>query len=228
MTHSEKEAGVISNNRLQSWVLNHDSSIVFNVLYIGLAVILSIWLGLFWLVAVVFVHALIEFYRQYLLSLRVRFSMVEALWEIKLDIALIIFAFWLGIYLDFIFGIVGLSAGMRATAQVSGRIAQTGTRAAVWQRLIRGVLISLDDVGLAFRAFAGNKSKGDKDSKSNKSDTSVNTGASSWFGTYTLGDKFTIAFGLMFFMLIILTPLLTDKSVEDVLWMVAREMKPFP
>lgn len=50
--------------RIYDWVIRHDDSWLFTVLHIGLAVVLSIWIGLFWLVAVVVVHFAFEIVRQ--------------------------------------------------------------------------------------------------------------------------------------------------------------------
>ena len=217
------------------WVLHHDSKLSFNVLYIGLAVILSIWLGLFWLVAVVAAHGMIELYRQIVLGQPFRLAILEALWEIKLDIGLIIFAFWLDVYLSFIFGIAGLSAGARTAANLGSKAAQTGTRAAIWQRLIRGVFISLDDLGLAFRAFANRKKdKGSKISETTpREDTkevedSEYAGKNSWTGKYSPGDWFSMGFGFIFMLLILLSPVLIDKSYQEVASIILNELKPFP
>lgn len=215
-------------NGFQKWVLDHDSSIVFNILYIGLAVVLSIWLGLFWLVMVVGVHAVIEFYRQYLISSRAGYALLEALWEVKLDIGLIVFAFWLDIYLDFIFGIAGLSAGARVVAQAGGRVAQTGTRVAVWQRVIRGFFITLDDVGLALKALGKRKNKTHSKGSDENAEMPVQDNRLSWKKKYTVGDWLSLTFVGVFFLLILLAPYLTDKSITEVLIIIRDEMRPFP
>ncbi len=216
------------------WVIHHDDSLWFNVFYIGLAVVLSIWLGLFWLVAVVGVHGVFEIYRQHLLGRRPANALLETLWELKLDIGLIIFALWLGVYLDFIFGIAGLSAGARAAANVGSRAAQTGARAAVWQRFIRGFFITLDDVGLALKAMGRRRSKKEKIDEvqeviiqASEDDTAPEQG-SSWSKKYTTGDWLALLFCGIFLLLILLAPLLTDKSGIEVLRMIAEDMKPFP
>ena len=223
------------NNAFVTWVLQHDSKMSFNVLYIGLAVILSIWLGLFWLVAVVATHGMIELYRQILLGKPFWLALPEAIWEIKLDIGLIIFAFWLDVYMGFIFGVAGLSAGARTAANLGSRAAQTGTRAVVWQRLIRGVFISLDDLGLAFRAVANRKK--DKGTEKQEATTVTDTateddseiaGKSSWAGKYSMGDWLSLGFGFTFMMLILLAPVLIDKSHQEVAQIILNELRPFP
>ena len=50
--------------RLRDWVLNHDDSWIFIILYVGLAVVLSLWISLFWLLVVVAGHFVLEWIRQ--------------------------------------------------------------------------------------------------------------------------------------------------------------------
>jgi hypothetical protein len=231
----EKSRESVESNSLSAkskanrWILEHDNSAIFNILYIGLAVVLSVWLGLFWLIAVVGIHALIEFYRQYLIFNKPQLAFNEMLWELKLDFALIIFAFWLAVYLDFIFGIAGLAAGARVAAQAGSRVAQTGTRFAVWQRVIRGFFLSLDDAGMAMRALARKKV--------NISDTAEENDGyligqkkqvrSSWCGRYSKGDWFVILFGTTIVIFILFSPVITGKSLSDVVSIILGELKPF-
>ncbi len=205
------------------WVLRHDSCLYFNILYIGLAVVLSIWLGLFWLVAVVSVHAILEFFRQYFMSRKFGYALLESLWELKLDMGLIIFAFWLSVYLDFIFGMAGLSAGARVVAQTGGRVAQAGTRAAAWQRIIRGVFITLDDVGLAFKALRRKKDKKQQAGYADEAGLKL-----SWVQPYGTGDLFSISFLGVFLVLLFFAPLITGYDYATVWSMISGELKPFP
>jgi hypothetical protein len=216
-------------SKVNRWILEHDNSALFNILYIGLAVVLSVWLGLFWLIAVVGIHALIEFYRQYLIFNEPLLAFNEMLWELKLDFALIFFAFWLAVYLDFIFGIVGLTAGARVAAQAGSRVAQTGTRFAVWQRVIRGFFLSLDDAGMAMRALARKKGNISDIAQENEGHLTeqMQQVRSSWFGRYNKGDWFVILFGATIIILILISPFFTGKSLSDVISIILGELKPF-
>lgn len=223
------------------WIISHDESLWFNVLYIGLALVLSIILGLFWLVAVVALHGVIEFLRQLLIGRSVVAGFAETFWELKLDIALIVFALWLGVYLDVIFGVAGLSAATRATAQAGGRLARTGSSVVVWQRVLRSVLISLDDVGLAMKAIARNKSQNANtrppnsldnntiysSSESDHAGNDIATPRTSWRGKYSKGDWLSLFFGGVFLSLILLTPLFTEMNMADVWKSVMNDLTPF-
>lgn len=214
-------------NPLIRWIIHHDSSTLFNVLYIGLAIILSIWLGLFWLVAVVSVHGLLEILRQYLLSKNGKYALLETLWELKLDIGLIVFAFWLALYLDVLFGMAGLSAGARAVAQTSSRVARAGTRVAIWERIIRGVFITIDDLGLAFKFLAKRRQEAQGTSIVAEAVARKDFSLTSWRGAYTRGDWFSIGFLAFFGLLLVLAPWLTSQGVAQVWQIILMEMRPF-
>ena len=220
------------------WVMRHDDSKVFNVLYIGLALVLSIWLGLFWLALVVGVHWLLEVVKQYARSRRSHFALLEASWELKLDFALVLFALWLGIYMDMIFGMAGLAAGGRMAAHTAGRAAQTGSRMAAWQRSIRAIFLSLDDVGQVAKV-AMRRKKSDATQNGPQKDPKPVLDVledmqphpprhSGWRGTWSGFDWFSVLFGIGFLLLIILAPWLIDKSWTQVWEIIFEEMTPFP
>jgi hypothetical protein len=224
--------------RFKAWVMRHDDSRLFNVLYIGLALVLSIWLGLFWLALVVALHWLIEVVKQYARSRRYQFALLEATWELKLDLGLVFFALWLGVYMDVIFGVAGLAAGSRLAAQTAGRAAQTGSRAAVWQRSIRAIFLSLDDVGqvakIALRrkksdALQNGPQQGSMPVMDILDDMQADAPRQpGWRGTWSGFDWFSVLFGIAFLLLILLAPLLIDKNWTQVWEIIRSEMTPFP
>lgn len=219
---------------LRRWVIDHDSSWLFVVAYVGLAVVLSVWISLFWLVAVVGVHFAFECVRQ-AHHVRGRWRAAasgergrparprpahhlrgagriarRALWEIKLDIALILFALVVAVYLEFVLGVAGLSA--------AGRLgAQAGARFAGWQRALRGILLTVDDaaqVGRAALLRGGTVADDDKDA-----DT-----AARW----STGDRISIGFGLLSLALLLLAPALLGETYAGLLDTIAQELHPFP
>jgi hypothetical protein len=50
---------------LRRWIIDHDNSRLFVVAYVGLELVLSIFVGLFWLVFVVGLHVVFELVRQH-------------------------------------------------------------------------------------------------------------------------------------------------------------------
>jgi len=149
--------------RLRAWVLNHDDSWIFIILYVGLAVVLSLWISLFWLLAVVAGHFVLEWIRQR--HIRDAGVLPQVFWELKLDIALILFALVLTLYLEVVFGILGLQAAGRAGA-IARVGARGGSRFAAWERTLRGLLLSADDAAQVARAIAMRRASNDRASNS--------------------------------------------------------------
>ena len=104
---------------IRNWIINHDDSWLFIIGYIGLAVVLSIWISLFWLVAVVAVHFLFEIVRQHTIHDSWTTIISESLWELKLDIALVLFALVVSLYMDVVLGVAGLQGAARAGASAA-------------------------------------------------------------------------------------------------------------
>ena len=125
--------------RLRRWWIEHDDQLPFTLAYLGLALVLSLAIGLFWLVAVVALHAALEYWA--LGRQRQGARLGRVLWHVKLDIALVLFALCLAVYMDLLFGIAGLAPAARAGMQA-------GSRFLAWQKGIRGLLLSLDDAAL--------------------------------------------------------------------------------
>jgi hypothetical protein len=128
----------------RAWVAEHDERWTFVLLYIGLAVLLSVFVSLFWLVVVAAAHFLLECMRQSQRLSGARDVLSGALWEIKLDVGLVLMALILALYVDVVFGLLGLHSAARAgaVARVGLRV---GSRAAAWERNIRTALIVVDD-----------------------------------------------------------------------------------
>ncbi|TVP53559.1 MAG: hypothetical protein EA351_15205 [Gemmatimonadales bacterium] len=130
---------------LREWVREHDEKWLFVVLYLGLAVGLSVLVSLFWLVVVGFLHFVLELFRQAHYRDGPRSVTLHALWEVKLDIALILLALMLVLYIEVVLGLLGIQSAARAAA-VSRAGARVGTRAAAWERNLRTFLLTVDEM----------------------------------------------------------------------------------
>lgn len=132
-----------------SWIRTHDESWLFVAMYIGFAVVLSVWLSLFWLVLMVGIHFAFELFRQSRVFERPVAVVSMASWEVRVDIALLLLAFAVSLYMDLIMAILGLQSLGRAAVATS----RVGTRAVAWQRAVRAVVLGFDDVANAIRAI---------------------------------------------------------------------------
>jgi hypothetical protein len=241
----------MNTTSLGAWIIDHDNQKLFVIFYIGLAVVLSIWVSLFWLVAVVAVHLLFELVRQHTLHARRREVLAEALWEVKLDLALIFFALALSLYMDILLGAVSLGLGARLAAlSRTGRFARlfqagarAGTRFAGWQRLIRGFLLSMDDLAQVARAL-GRRGKRPEaalagaESAGTEGSTQVDAGGpqdvtsgsiwGSWAQPWSRGDWFVVLFLAACLLSIFAAPALTQQPWEAAMSTLKAELAPFP
>jgi hypothetical protein len=196
-------------------LLEHDHRLSFTVLYIGLALVLSMVISMFWLLAVVAFHGLLEFWT---LGKRgpADHRLGRTLWHIKLDIVLILAALWLGLYIDLLFGVAGLGAAARSGAQVSARVL-------AWQRTIRGVLLSVDEAALAARAALAGRRGAEAEAPKHQRQA-----PRPWRQPWSWGDRLTLGSGAVLAVLIVLSPVLTPHSVTEALQLLGQDLHPWP
>jgi hypothetical protein len=162
-----------------AWARRHDDSWLFVVIYIGLAIGLSLFVSLFWLVVVGVFHLVLEVVRQAYYRRSWTSVFLHAWWEIKMDVGLILLAVTLVLYLEVILGLLGLQSAARAAAATrlahtgargSGRVAQAGARAApragaagsAIEQWVRGFLLAIDEMArVAYAAVVVRKKKVD-------------------------------------------------------------------
>jgi hypothetical protein len=217
--HAPAAAGLSLRHRALLWVADHDDSWLFMVLYVGLALVLSMWISMFWLVAVVAAHALLEWFALGRRGVR-EHRLGIVLWHLKLDVGLVLVALWLGLYLDTLFGLVGLGAAARAGAQTAARVV-------AWQRTIRGVLMTVDEGAHVVKAVAL-RGANRKQAPDGEPAAEVADDRPPWRRPWTRSDKFAVAFTTTWAALILLAPLLTDHSVGSALATLAADLHPWP
>ncbi len=207
----------IPEGGLRRWIMNHDDSWWFIVPYIGLAVVLSIVLSLFWLVVVVMVHVGLEMMRQWYIKPGLTGVIARTLWEVKLDIALVLFALVLSLYMELTLGVLGIGNAARAGALA-------GSRVLVLQRVLRAILLSLDDMAQVARVLM--RRKGQKNSEDDEE--APPEVASTWTSNWSRGDAFTVGFGAVCILLILAAPIITEHTPGSTLATLISELQPFP
>jgi hypothetical protein len=130
---------------LREWVRDHDEKWLFVVLYLGLAVGLSVLVSLFWLLVVAVLHLVLELVRQAQYRDGKVNVALHALWEVKLDVALILLALTLVLYIEVVLGLLGIQSAGRALA-VSRAGSRVATRVAAWERNLRTFLLTVDEM----------------------------------------------------------------------------------
>jgi hypothetical protein len=207
---------------LGRWIHHHDDSRLFAILYIGLALVLSIVLGLFWLVVVVALHGLLEVVRQRSLDPWWPGVLGRVLWELKLDLALILLAFVVVLYMDVVLGVAGLNAAVRAGAR-------GGARLLAWQRGLRAAALSIDDVAQIARAAASRRrGGGDGGSRDDAATASKLPTTSGWTAPWSRGDRVAVGLGAVCLGLVLAAPWLTGQPPAAVWAQIVAELRPFP
>lgn len=202
----------------RGWVRTHDDRWSFVLVYVSLAVGLSIVLGLFWLLIVGALHWIIEVVRQRDLGWAPAKAPLIALWEVRLDLVLFVFALALAVYVDVIFGVLGLGSVASATARA-------GSRASLWQHLIRTAATTADDavhVGRALMKRNGDAGEGELHLEQTRERL-----LPGWQSPWTAGTRITVGAGLLFVVLIAVAPWWTGLGVEGVLHLLVQELHPF-
>lgn len=246
----------MAQGRFRTWIIEHDDSWIFITLYIGLAVVLSISISLFWLLVVVAAHFVLEWLRQR--HIRRQGVLAEVLWELKLDIALVLFALTLTLYLDVVFGLLGLQAAGRAGAVARVGV-RSGGRFAAWERTLRAILLSIDDmvkiarvvvarratIASAIVAVVGSRAGAQVETRAGDVHVELDTRASalteqaadvevaagpwgSWAEPWSKGDWVALCLAVACLTLIALAPWLTGHDYASAFATMAKELRPFP
>lgn len=225
----------VPNGPIHAWIVNHDDSRLFIVAYIGLAVVLSAFVSLFWLVVVVGLHLCFEYTALRHAADEHQSVWKTAIWELRLDFALIAFAMVIALYMEFAIGVAGLRLAPRLGRAVT--VGSRGTaRFAVWSRMLRAVFLSLDDALQVLRAVVLRRGKKTQKAKPPApSDESVQkaskTGGQEPANTpprWTRGDYLIGAFFAVSVVLLLLTPFLTEHTLESAFDTILTEMHPWP
>lgn len=228
---------------LREWVRTHDESWIFVTLYLGMAVGLSVFVSLFWLVVVAGLHFGLELVRQRDYREGGRSVFLHALWEVKLDVGLVLLALMLVLYIEVVLGILGVQSAARAAA-VTRAGARIGTRAAAWERTLRTVLLTFDEmirIGHAGILMSRRRQKG-KASPAAEGDTAP-PGVSAppdpgtlrfgplpdaWSLRWKTSDRIGMALVVVGFLLIVAAPLLTPHDWGTAAEALVEELRPFP
>lgn len=216
--------------KIYRYVVTHDERWSFILTYVTLAVVLAIVINLFWLAVVVAGHGVFEWIKQGAMVQDRIAKAMRVLWELKFDIGLVLFGLALEVYIGVILGIAGLGATARAGVEA-------GSRAAMWQSVLRGTLLSVDDAAQVVRmAGRGDGTDGELDILDGPmvdeypvdGPTDLEGRLGPWVQPYVLGDRLSLGFGLICLALILAGPYLTPHDWPSMMAALAEEMHPWP
>lgn len=229
----------VRSDGLREWMRNHDERWSFVLLYLGLAVGLSMFVSLFWLLVVAGLHFGLECGRQAHYRDGAAEVLGHAMWEIKLDVGLILLALTLVLYIEPVLGLLGLQSAARATA-VSRAGARIGSRAAAWERNVRTFLLTVDEMArLAYAAFLVRKGdrrvsrassrapRAEHRRKAPVKPPSADPGQG-WRGRWGVADRIGLLLVAAGLALLFAAPFLTPHDWGSAVTAVMAELRPFP
>lgn len=128
------------------WIVLHDRSVVFALLYVSLTIFLSVYVSYFWLVALVGLHLALEWLKKGYLGYAGGWHRAAwTVWDTKFDIALVFLALTLLSY-------TGVGAGV-AGAQSATRVGLLGGRLSALGARVSPILARFARAGVVLRAM---------------------------------------------------------------------------
>lgn len=226
MSESLGKTETISFDAFKNWLHEHDDRWSFIVLYVGGAILLSVYAGLFWVGMLMLLHFLLELLRHSLAGIDKPFA--HALWEVKLDIGLFLFALVIVLYSDSVLAALGLGHAARATQAMRG--AQMATRFGIIQRSLRVFFMIVDDLTkfmlAVVKGITRSKNGGALPLSAAVREVVTEDESGPPWRRIGRGDYFSFAFmgGCLAFLL--LAPLLTGTAAVDCLAEILAELTP--
>ena len=229
--------GAAAEYSLRDWIRDHDEKWLFVGIYLGLAVVLSVFVSLFWLVLIAVLHFGLECIRQARYREGGKEVTLHALWEVKLDVALVLLALTLVLYIDVVLGVLGIQSAARAGAITRASV-RLGSRAAAWERNIRTFLLTIDEVLRVGQAAVMFRKK-----KKSAKVGGISTGEAAapalperyapaadlaWRGSWKLGDRVSMTLLVLGTILMLAAPLLTHHDWAGAITILMEELQPFP
>jgi hypothetical protein len=199
------------------WVRDHDDRLSFVLLYIEGAIALSVWLNLFSVAMLMLGHFGLEVFRARLLKMER--PVLQALWEVKLDIGLLLFALVVALYADQVLAVLGL--GQAARAGQAARGLQVVAKFGIVERALRILVLTMDDIARLVQAIVKFRNKG-VDSEPMPAPTSPPPEAPN-----SVADVMSLAFTGACLLLIVFTPTLTGAAPAEVATQLLLELSPY-
>lgn len=209
--------------KIHDWIIEHDDRMSFTLVYVTAAVMLSIFMNLFWVAALMLGHLGLEITRHKILDHR--YPLLQALWDVKLDIALVLFALVVVLYSEMIFGLLGLGQATRASRAVTG--VKLLTRVTIIERAVKVFFLTVDDLSRVTHLLI----KSLRRKRPVILDTPLHLQEHEEHlpdGKISAGDIFALAFGAICIVLIIASAFILPNGLVESLSIIFTELHPFP
>lgn len=210
---------------LIDWVREHDDRWSFVVLYVGGAILLSVFTNLFWVAMLMGCNFMLKVYRNRLVGKP--HPVLSSLWQIKLDLTLIVFSLTLSLYSGQFMAALGLSQAARAGQAVRGL--QMATRFGLIERALKVFFMTVDDfarlIGAIAKAVRSKKAVQVNITPEMLPEPEADEPDRPW-EKWGRGDVFTFLFGGICVTLLLLAPALTGLDPAVVVAHIVTELSP--
>ncbi len=219
---------MISKNSIVTWIRDHDDRWSFIAVYILGAMALSVFMNLFWVMMLALVHVTLKTIRNMIVDQPAPF--LSALWQVKLDIALILFAVTISVYSHHLFAALGLGQAARGAA--------IATRFGIIERGLKVFFMTIDDqarlVGAALKLARRSRAVEKENAHlPDLPEVVAESGIDPEPYTHTLpwkkvgkGDYFAMGFALLCLTLLVSSPALLGIEPAAALQTILHEISP--
>ncbi len=230
---------------VRQWILSHDERLSFAVAYVVLAVGLSLFVSLFWLLVLVAIHVYLEWLKKrYHGYAGGGHAVIWTLWDTKLDLALAMLAFVLAAYAGVSFGVAGAQSAGRAGVLASrlGPLTRgfAAARVVLFRLWFAARIIIIRKADMARAAAQGKlteqkaavRANEDAAAKLERQGVTGEMGpvpqVPPWKTEWTRGDWIALTFITFNIVLLLINPIITDQTIVGMFQGFREQLHPWP
>lgn len=230
---------------IRQWIMSHDERLSFAAAYVILAVGLSLFVSLFWLLVLVAIHVYLEWLKKrYHGYAGHGHAAIWTLWDTKLDLALAMLAFVLAAYAGVSFGVAGAQSAGRAGVLASrlGPLTRgfAAARVILFRLWFAARIIIIRKADMARAAARGKLAEQQAAANANQDAAAEleRQGVANemgpipqvppWKTEWTKGDWIALTFITFNIILLVINPIITDQTLVSMFQSFSEQLHPWP
>ena len=230
---------------VRQWILSHDERLSFAAAYVVLAVGLSLFVSLFWLLVLVAIHVFLEWLKKRYHGYEGRgHAAIWTVWDTKLDLALAMLAFVLAAYAGVSFGVAGAQSAGRAGVLASrlGPLTRgfAAARVVLFRLWFAARIIIIRKADMARAAARGRLAEQQAAANANQdaaAELERQKAANKmgpiptvppWKMDWTRGDWIALVFISFNIILLFINPIITDQTIVGMFEGFREQLHPWP
>lgn len=230
---------------IRRWILSHDERLSFAAAYVILAVALSLFISLFWLLVIVAIHVILEWLKKRYQGYQGHgHAAMWTLWDTKYDLALAMFAFVLAAYAGVSFGVAGAQSAGRLGILASrlGPLTRgfAAARVVLFRLWFAARIIIIRKADMARATARGKLAEMQAAANADQDSAAQCEGQDAaqhvrlvpqgppWKTQWTRGDWVAVGFLGLNIILLVINPLITDQTLIGMLEGFREKLHPWP